>query len=148
VLRVSISSSPLRSQTTIAAERHRSSARLLPAGLQRRKDLPDSRDVIGRVSRGGESGGSAHVVPTRARGDDLPPFVGFVAETVAQSSPLILGNRGALPTGVPVGAGPRIRLARRPAVQDGEAETNVIDVRGDGRFSGHGTVRRPSPRTS
>jgi len=36
----------------------------------------------------------------------------------------------------------RIRLARRPAVQDGEAETNVIDVRGDGRFSGHGPLRR------
>jgi hypothetical protein len=49
------------------------------------------------VSGGGENGGSAQVVPTRARGDDFPPFVGFVAETVAQSSPLILGNCDALP---------------------------------------------------
>ena len=41
-----------------------------------------------------------------ARGDDLLPFGGFAAETVAQSSPPILRHRGALPTGVPVGAGP------------------------------------------
>jgi hypothetical protein len=32
--------------------------------------------------------------------------------------------------------------ARRPAVQQGEAETNVIDMGGDGRLSGHGPLRR------
>src|SRR5260370_39535556 len=106
-----------------------------------RKDLPDRPEVICRVSGGGESRGSAHVVPSRARGDDLPPFFGFVPEALPECSPLIVGDRGAPPAGVPVGAGKWIRLARRPAVQDGEAETNVIGVRGDRRFSVHGPLR-------
>jgi hypothetical protein len=110
--------------------------------IQPREDLLDCPEVIRRVSGRGESGGSAHVVPIRAGGDDHSPFFGFVAETVTQSSPLILGNYGALPTAVPVSAGPRIPFACRPAVQDGEAEMNVIDVRGDRRFSGHGPMRR------
>jgi hypothetical protein len=41
------------------------SARLLLARLQPRKDLPDGPEVIGRVSSGGEGGGSAHIVPIR-----------------------------------------------------------------------------------
>ena len=91
--------------------------------------------MIRRVSGRGESGSSAHVVPIRAGGDHLAPSFGFVAKTVAQSSPLILGDCGALPTAVPVSAGKGIRLARGPAVQYGEAEMNVIDVRSDRRFS-------------
>src|SRR5258707_5355869 len=106
--------------------------------IQPRQDLPDGPEMICRMSGGGKSGGSAQVVPMRAHGNDLPPFVGLVAEASAEGSPLIVGNRGTLPTGVPVGAGPRIRLARCPAVQDGEAEMNVIDVCGDRGFSGHG----------
>src|SRR4051794_37777747 len=97
--------------------------------IQPRENLPDCPEVIRRVSSRGESGGSTEVVPIGARGDDLPPLFGFMAESGAESSPLILGNRGALPTAVPVSAGPRIRLARRPAVQHQEAEMNVIDVR-------------------
>ena len=92
-------------------------ATVLP--IQRREDLPDGPEVIRRVSGRREGGGSGHVVPIRAGGDDLSPFFGFVAETLAQRSPLIVGHCGALPTAVPVGTGPRIRLARRPAVQDG-----------------------------
>src|SRR5262249_55653831 len=76
-----------------------------------------------------------------AGGDELSPFLGFAAETLAQSSPLIIGNGGALPTAVPVRTGPRIGLTGRPAVQDGEAEMNVIGVRGDCGFSGHGPLR-------
>src|SRR5262249_29293053 len=49
----------------------------------------------------------------------------------------ILGNGGALPTGVPVGAGPGVRLACGPAVEDGEAKLNVIDLGGDGGLAGH-----------
>ncbi|MGH7496056.1 MAG: hypothetical protein ACREOO_27190 [bacterium] len=51
--------------------------------IQPRQDLPDCPQVIRRVSGRGESGGSAHVVPIRAGGDDFPPLFGFVAETVA-----------------------------------------------------------------
>src|SRR5262249_19156581 len=114
--------------------------RVLP--IQPREELSDGPEVVRRVSGRGKSGGSSHVVPIRARSDDLSPFFGFVAETVAEASPLTVGNCGALPTAVPVSAGPGIRLTRRPAVQDGEAEMNVIDMRGDCRFSGHGPLRR------
>ena len=51
--------------------------------IQPREDLPDCPEVIRRVSGRGESGGSAHVVPIRAGGDDLSPFFGFVAQTGA-----------------------------------------------------------------
>jgi len=51
--------------------------------IQPREDLPDCSEVIRRVSGRGESGSSADVVPTRAGGDHLSPFFGFVAETVA-----------------------------------------------------------------
>src|SRR5262245_27687739 len=51
--------------------------------IQPREELPDCPEVIRRVSGRGESGGSAQVVPMRAGGDDLSPFFGFVAETVA-----------------------------------------------------------------
>ena len=54
-----------------------------PKCIQPRQDLPDGPEVVRRVSGGGESGGSAQVIPIRASGDDLPPFVGFVAETIA-----------------------------------------------------------------
>ena len=50
---------------------------------QPRQDLPDGTEVVCRVSGGGESGGSANVLPIRARGDELPPFFGFVAEISA-----------------------------------------------------------------
>src|SRR5207249_2443689 len=90
--------------------------------VQPREDLPDCAEVIRRVGRRGESGGRAHVVPARPRRDDLTPFVSFAAKTVAQGSPLVVGHRGAPPTGVPVGAGPRVRVALGPAVQNGEAK--------------------------
>ena len=48
--------------------------------IQPRQDLPDGPEMICRMSGGGKSGGSAQVVPMRARGNDLPPFVGLVAE--------------------------------------------------------------------
>ena len=51
--------------------------------IQPREDLPDGPEVIRRVSSGRERGRSAHVVPTRASGDDPSPFFCFVAETVA-----------------------------------------------------------------
>ena len=56
------------------------SNRVLP--IQPREDLSDCPEVIRRVSGRGESGGSAHVVPIRAGGDNFSPFFGFVAETV------------------------------------------------------------------
>src|SRR4051812_21067539 len=87
------------------------------AGYSARKNLPDGTEVIGGVSGRGERGGSAHGVPSLTCGHNLPPLFGLLAEIVAQRSPLFFGNCCALPTGVPVGAGPRIRLARRPAVQ-------------------------------
>src|ERR1044072_7617661 len=131
VLGISMSSSPLRSEATLAAERHRLSTPLLPARIERREDLPDGPDVIGRMGGGGERGGGAHAVPAGARGDDLPPGGRFVTEPVAQRAPLILGTLGVLPAGAEVGARERIRLAGGPAVQDGEAEPNVIDMGGD-----------------
>jgi len=51
--------------------------------IQPQEDLPHCPEVIRRVSGRGESGSSAHVVPTRASGDDRPPFIGFAAETIA-----------------------------------------------------------------
>jgi hypothetical protein len=51
---------------------------------QSRDDLSDGPDVIGRVGGCGKSGSSTQVVPIRARGDDLPPLIGFVAETGAE----------------------------------------------------------------
>ena len=84
---------------------------------------------------------AADVVPVGAVGDDVSPCFGFAAKTVAQRSPLIVGHGGALPTGVPVGVGPRIRFARRPAVQEREAVVNVIDMRGDRRLSRHRSRR-------
>ena len=55
--------------------------RVLP--IEPREDLPDCPEVIRRVGRRGESGGSAHVVPTRAGSDDLSPFFGLVPQAVA-----------------------------------------------------------------
>ena len=51
--------------------------------IQPRHNLPDGPEVISRVRGRGESGGSAHVVPIRAGGDDLSPFFGLVAQPVA-----------------------------------------------------------------
>src|ERR1043165_655464 len=94
VLGISMPSSPLRSQTPISAERDGAPARLLPSRLERRENLPDGPDVIGRMRGGGERGGGAHAVPAGARGDDLPPGARFAAQPVAQRAPLILGNLG------------------------------------------------------
>src|SRR6185436_6374008 len=53
----------------------------------------------------------------------------------------LLADRGALPARIPVRAGPRVCIAGRPAVQEREAEVEVIGVRGDGRLPGHGPLR-------
>src|SRR5262249_25586862 len=62
--------------------------------IQPRQNLPDGPQVIRRVRGRGESGGGAHVVPVRAGSDDLSPLFGFVAQAVAERSPLIVGNGG------------------------------------------------------
>src|SRR5262249_21847361 len=106
--------------------------------------LPDCSQVIRSVSGRGESGGSGHFVPIGALGDDLSPLFGLAAKAVAETSPTLLGNNGALPTVVPVGACPGICVACRPAIQNGEAEMNVIDMCGDRGFSRHRPLRRRS----
>src|SRR5205823_13902590 len=58
--------------------------------------------------------------------------------TLSLHDALPICNVAALPAAVPVGAGPRIGVPRRPAVQDGETEQHVIDVCGNRRFPRHG----------
>src|SRR5262245_15688790 len=106
------------------------------------EDLPDGPEVICRVCGRGEPRRRRQVVPACSGRDDLLPLLGFVAQTVAERSPLLVGHRGALPTGVPVSAGPRVRLARGPAIEDGEAEQKMIGVRCDRRLPRHGPLRR------
>src|SRR5256885_2204288 len=102
------------------------------------EDLADGAEVIGGVGGAGECAAGADVIPGGAGGDGGLPFFDLLAQGRAKFFPLIVGDGGALPTGVPVCAGEGIFLTGGPAIHKRKAEMQVIDVRGDGGLAGHG----------
>jgi hypothetical protein len=104
----------------------------------RGEDLADGTQMISGVGGRGEGAGGGDIIPGGAGGDGVLPFLDFVAKGGAEFLPLIVGDGGALPAGVPVCAGEGVFFAGGPAVEEREAEMQVIDVGGDGGFAGHG----------